>query len=387
MVHANPPPRPAAANASSTAPAVPASVTVDRVSVVFGRHPQRALANMDAGLDRAAVKAASGHIFGVHDCSFTLATGEIVVLMGLSGSGKSTLLRTVNGLTPITRGALWVNDGQRMCNVAQSSGAELRHLRTTRIAMVFQQFALLPWRSVADNVGFGLELAGLSGDQRNQKIAKSLELVALQDWASCRIDELSGGMQQRVGLARALATEAPILLMDEPFSALDPLIRAGLQDELLQLRKKLRRTILFVSHDLQEAVKIGDRIIILQGGRIVQCADPRTIILQPATREVADFVAHINPLQVLCAHDVMRPTSGTAEDNPTIAAVTTPIRTLIDLRLESGNDITIVRDGQVVGRVGDAEILQAMTITQSRSDAERPTLGDHLARARSELAI
>jgi len=209
------------------------AVEFDNVSIVFGERPQAALPLMDAGQSRAEVQEATGQVLGVHDCSLTVETGEILVLMGLSGSGKSTLLRAVNALNPVVRGEVRINDGTGMVSVTQADARQLRRLRLERVAMVFQQFGLLPWRSVRENVGLGLELAGLPVAERRRRVDAQLALVGLSDWAERRVGELSGGMQQRVGLARAFATEAPILLMDEPFSALDPLIRARLQDELL----------------------------------------------------------------------------------------------------------------------------------------------------------
>jgi len=286
------------------------AVEFDRVSIVFGDHAATALPLMDAGSTRAEIQDSTGQILGVHDCSLSVSSGEILVLMGLSGSGKSTLLRAVNGLNPVTRGAVRVRDGAAMVDVATADTRTLRHLRLSAVAMVFQQFGLLPWRTVAANVGLGLEFAGLPAPERKRKVAEQLTLVGLSEWSDRLVGELSGGMQQRVGLARAFVTDAPILLMDEPFSALDPLIRTRLQDELLGLQKTLRRTIIFVSHDLDEAFKLGNRIAIMEGGRIVQCGTPREIFSAPANAYVADFVAHMNPLGVLCARDVMTPTRG-----------------------------------------------------------------------------
>lgn len=220
------------------------AVEFDRVSIVFGDNPGAALPLMDQGKTRSEVQQSTSQILGVHDCSLTVAEGEILVLMGLSGSGKSTLLRGVNALNPVVRGEVRVLDGDQMVSVTKADPASLRRLRATRVAMVFQQFGLLPWRTVRENVGLGLELAGTPPDQRRPKVDAQLALVNLSQWAERKVGELSGGMQQRVGLARAFATEAPILLMDEPFSALDPLIRAKLQDELLDLQAKLKRTII-----------------------------------------------------------------------------------------------------------------------------------------------
>ena len=238
--------------------------------------------------------------------------GEICVLMGLSGSGKSTLLRCVNRLNKATRGEILVDDENGPVDVTRCDPATLQRLRTHRIAMVFQQFALLPWRTVAENVGFGLELRGMAKAERDQVVAEKLKLVGLEQWRDKYAHELSGGMQQRVGLARAFATDADILLMDEPFSALDPLIRARLQDELLDLQRKLKKTIIFVSHDLDEAMKLGSHISIMEAGRIVQYGEPEDIVLNPSNDYVADFVAHMNPLNVLTGTSLMTPVASIA---------------------------------------------------------------------------
>jgi glycine betaine/proline transport system ATP-binding protein len=206
----------------------------------------------------------------------------------------------------VARGQVLVKDGSRMVDVASCDPGTLRHIRQKQVAMVFQQFALLPWRTVRENVGFGLELAGVPEPEIKERVDRQLKLVGLDTWANKHVHELSGGMQQRVGLARAFATDAPILLMDEPFSALDPLIRTKLQDELLQLQKTIKKTIIFVSHDLEEALKIGNRITIMEGGRIVQTGAPEDIVLKPADDYVRDFIANVNPLSVLTAWNVMR---------------------------------------------------------------------------------
>lgn len=284
-----------------------AAVEFDNVSIVFGDRPARALPLADAGQDRAAIREATDQTLGVHDCSLTVAEGEIVVLMGLSGSGKSTLLRAVNGLNPVVRGDCRVRMGERMVSVPGADAQTLRALRLCHVSMVFQQFGLLPWRTVRENVGLGLELSGQSRARRRARVEQELETVGLSDWADRRVGDLSGGMQQRVGLARAFATDAPILLMDEPFSALDPLIRGRLQDDLLELQAKARRTILFVSHDLDEAFKLGNRIALMEGGRMVQTGTAREIITAPASPYVADFVAHMDPLVVLTAADLAEP--------------------------------------------------------------------------------
>ncbi|WP_103258113.1 choline ABC transporter ATP-binding protein [Tabrizicola aquatica] len=331
------------------------AVEFDRVSIVFGDHPERALPLMDQGQTRQEVQQATGQVLGVHDCSLTVAEGEILVLMGLSGSGKSTLLRGVNALNPVVRGEVRVLDGDRMVSVTHADPATLRRLRATRIAMVFQQFGLLPWRTVRENVGLGLELAGMTPQSRKPKVDAQLELVNLSQWAERKVGDLSGGMQQRVGLARAFVTEAPILLMDEPFSALDPLIRSKLQDELLDLQAKLKRTIVFVSHDLDEAFKIGNRIALMDGGRIVQCGTAREIIANPVSEYVADFVAHMNPLGVLTARDVME--AGPAPAGAHELRAETPVKEIMDLMSKGVAELVVTEDGRTLGRVRTASLM------------------------------
>jgi len=284
------------------------SVAVDfrNVDIVFGDDPRGSLALIDKGATRAEILEKTGNVLGCAGANLTVNEGEISVLMGLSGSGKSTLLRAVNRLNVVSRGSVLVKDGDRMVDVVSCDEATLRRLRQHEVAMVFQQFGLLPWRTVEENVGLGLELAGMPEAERRVKVAKQLELVNLTAWAKKYAHELSGGMQQRVGLARAFATEAPILLMDEPFSALDPLIRTKLQDELLQLQNTLKKTIIFVSHDLEEALKIGTTITIMESGRIVQSGSPEDIVLRPADAYVRDFIANVKPLTVQPAWNVMR---------------------------------------------------------------------------------
>lgn len=333
------------------------AVEFDKVSIVFGDKPETALPLMDAGQERSEIQEATGQVLGVHDCSLTVEEGEILVLMGLSGSGKSTLLRAVNGLNPVVRGAVHVDSGDGLVNVSRADAATLRKLRLNRIAMVFQAFGLLPWRSVRENVGLGLELGGMDKAERTRRVDAQLDLVGLSDWAERKVGELSGGMQQRVGLARAFATDAPILLMDEPFSALDPLIRTRLQDELLELQHKLNRTIIFVSHDLDEAFKIGDRIAIMEGGRIVQCGTPQEIFTDPATGYVADFVAHMNPLGVLCARDVMEPWD---KPLPNTVGSEATIQEVMVAAQDNDQPVGVVDDGKTVGMITRNHILSKL---------------------------
>jgi glycine betaine/proline transport system ATP-binding protein len=332
-------------------------IEIDRVTIIFGSDTAEALRMADEGRQRPEIQTATGNVLGVHDCSVGVGEGEILVLMGLSGSGKSTLLRAINRLNPITRGTVRIHAGGESHDVASAGRDELRRIRARLVSMVFQQFALLPWRTVADNVGLGLELAGVERSERDRRVAAQLELVGLTDRASSLVGELSGGMQQRVGLARAFATGAPILLMDEPFSALDPLIRARLQDELIDLQGRLRKTIVFVSHDLDEALKIGNRIT------IVQCGTAQDILLKPANDYVADFVAHMNPLGVLCARDIMRQAVRSASGERPVAgsaAPQTPARDLLKALARTRGEIGVFDNGVLVGMIGADDVVAAI---------------------------
>jgi glycine betaine/proline transport system ATP-binding protein len=387
------------------------AVAFKNVDIMFGQRATEGLALLDQGKTRNEILAECGAILGVADASLDVGEGEITVLMGLSGSGKSTLMRAVNGLNRPVRGNVLVKENDKMVDVAACDADVLRRIRMHRVAMVFQQFALLPWRTVAENVGFGLELAGVPEKERRERVMKQLELVGLAPWAEKYAQELSGGMQQRVGLARAFATEAPILLMDEPFSALDPLIRTKLQDELLELQRQLKRTIVFVSHDLDEALKIGTRIAIMESGRIVQYGPPQDIVLKPANDYVRDFVAHMNPLNVLRAKEVMLPfealpktgidgearideeltltASGEGrregeavpvvaledvESAPHRAFITvlgdTPLRALIDARLKHTGPFIVREGGTISGLIRDEDLFRCL---QARAEGKAPT--------------
>ncbi len=335
------------------------AVSFRHVSIVFGDNPWKALPLMETGQSRTEIQRATGQVLGVHDCTLDVAEGEILVLMGLSGSGKSTLLRAVNGLNRIVQGDVLVHDGAELVSVPKASPATLRRIRIHHVSMVFQQFGLLPWRTVRQNVALGLELAGLPWRDQRKTIDAQLELVGLTQWADRKVGELSGGMQQRVGLARAFATEAPILLMDEPFSALDPLIRTRLQDELLYLQARLKRTIIFVSHDLDEAFKLGNRIAIMEGGRIIQCGTPSQIFTAPANAYVADFVAHMNPLGVLRARDAMVPAPRPAPAGRTLPG-DTPLRAAMDMLADGGGPILLTDEHRVLGLLTADSALAAL---------------------------
>jgi glycine betaine/proline transport system ATP-binding protein len=395
------------------------AVVFDDVDIVFGDRQAEALALIDRGGSRDEILKATGVVLGAAGVTLSIEPSEICVLMGLSGSGKSTILRAVNGLNKVARGKVLVRHADGAIDVAHCSADELRMLRTSRIAMVFQQFALLPWRTVEENVAFGLELRRMPKAQIDRVVADKLAMVGLTQWAGKFGHELSGGMQQRVGLARAFATDADILLMDEPFSALDPLIRDKLQDELLLLQKDLKKTIIFVSHDLDEALKIGNRIAILEGGRIVQCGTAEDILLRPANAYVAEFVKHMNPLNVLRGGALMTPAASLrrsqnevmldrdgrvrvqldSEDRPVgvtldgaagklakadaatgeaprdgvdvvVAPIDLKMRSAIALRRASGNPIVLIDQlGRMAGLCGDDEIYRAL-LQQRRAAGE-----------------
>jgi glycine betaine/proline transport system ATP-binding protein len=348
------------------------AVSFRHVSIVFGENPWKALPLMETGQSRADIQRETGQVLGVHDCTLDVASGEIVVLMGLSGSGKSTLLRAVNGLNRIVQGDVLVHDGAGLVSVSRASPATLRRIRMHHVAMVFQQFGLLPWRTVRQNVALGLEIAGLSARDQRARVEAQLELVGLSQWAERRVGELSGGMQQRVGLARAFATEAPILLMDEPFSALDPLIRTRLQDELLDLQARLKRTIVFVSHDLDEAFKLGNRIAIMEGGRIIQCGTPAQIFTAPANPYVADFVAHMNPLGVLRARDAMLPAPRPAPAARTLPG-DTPLRAALAILADGGGPILLTDEHRVLGILTSESALAALVARRTPGEAVAPS--------------
>ena len=324
-------------------------IELRNVDIIFGDQEDAAIALLEKGESREEIFSKTGTVVAVCEATISIRKGEICVLMGLSGSGKSTLLRAVNGLNRVTRGEVLLNHEGSQVDVTQINFAELRQIRMNRVSMVFQQFALLPWRTVAENVGFGLEVRGLSKLERKEIIDEKLSMVGLIEWRDKYAHELSGGMQQRVGLARAFATDADILLMDEPFSALDPLIRSRLQDELLELQDRLHKTVLFVSHDLDEALKLGNCIAIMESGKIVQFATPEEIVLNPVNQYVADFVAHMNPVGVLRARSIMTPISHFVNGEG-------------DYFLEDANiELSLAEDGSVVEAKRDAAVLPVQT--------------------------
>jgi glycine betaine/proline transport system ATP-binding protein len=276
-------------------------ISIRNCTKIFGPQPDKALAMMNEGASREEIQKKTGHTLGVADVSFDIYEGETIVVMGLSGSGKSTLLRCINRLYEPTSGTITIDD----TDVTALEFEQLRTLRRTKFGMVFQRFALLPHRTVLQNVEFGLEVQQVEPQQRRGRAEKTLELVGLGGWGDSYPSQLSGGMQQRVGLARALAVEPDILLMDEAFSALDPLIRTDMQDELLSLESTVQKTIVFITHDLDEALKIGDRIVLMKDGRVVQIGTPEDILTKPANRYVERFVENVDITRVITAADVM----------------------------------------------------------------------------------
>ncbi|BDM25255.1 choline ABC transporter ATP-binding protein [Pseudomonas sp. LRP2-20] len=383
-------------------------IRFEDVDVIFSNKPREALALLDKGQTREQILKQTGLVVGVEKANLDIKKGEICVLMGLSGSGKSSLLRCINGLNTVSRGKLFVEHEGKHIDIAHCTPAELKMMRTKRIAMVFQKFALMPWLTVRENISFGLEMQGRPEKERRKLVDEKLELVGLTQWRNKKPDELSGGMQQRVGLARALAMDADILLMDEPFSALDPLIRQGLQDELLGLQAKLSKTIVFVSHDLDEALKLGSRIAIMKDGRIIQYSKPEEIVLNPADEYVRTFVAHTNPLNVLCGRSLMRSLDNCKRVNgsvcldpgidswldlgeggslkrarqgqngldmqnwapgqaveglgrkPTLVHADIGMREALQIRYQTGNKLVLQENDKVVGILGDTELYHAL---------------------------
>lgn len=278
-------------------------IRLENVYKIFGPQPRgRAFDLVRSGYGKDEVQRRSGHVVGLNDVNFTVNEGELFVVMGLSGSGKSTAIRTVNKLHDVTHGSVWVEG----VDVQTLEGTKLQAYRREKMGMVFQHFALFPHRNVIDNVGYGLKVQGVEKDDRDEASIKALSLVGLEPYALNAPNELSGGMQQRVGLARALASDPDILLMDEAFSALDPLIKRQMQDEMMEIQAALHKTILFITHDLNEALRIGDRVCIMKDGAVVQIGTPEEILTKPATGYVAEFVQDVDQGRVIEVREVMR---------------------------------------------------------------------------------
>ncbi|MFV0633114.1 quaternary amine ABC transporter ATP-binding protein [Demequina sp.] len=324
------------------------ALRADGLYKVFGRHPEAAVKKLRGGTPRDQLDGATAAVI---DASFEVNRGEIFVVMGLSGSGKSTLIRMLNGLHPQTAGSITIGDE----SISDASPARLREIRRKRISMVFQHFALLPHRTVIDNVAYGLEIQGVARDERLRRALKVTELVGLKGWEEKHPSELSGGMQQRVGLARALAADTEVLLMDEAFSALDPLIRREMQDQLLELQSELGKTIVFITHDLNEAMYLGDRIAVMRDGRIVQIGSPEDILTSPANDYVEQFVQDVDRSKVLTAESVMRKPRAIVHPS---AGARGALQVMRDEQLSAV--YVTRRDRTLVGWVNDRDALDAV---------------------------
>ncbi len=312
---------------------------------VFGTKPDRALEMARQGASRAEILSGTGCTVGVHDVTFDVDWGETFVVMGLSGSGKSTLIRCIAQLTPVTEGSIQL-DGTDLTSMSES---ELRGVRRDKMSMVFQHFGLLPHRRVLDNVAYGLEIQGMKKQDRAERALEVLDVVGLDGWGDHYPQQLSGGMQQRVGLARALAVDPQLLFFDEPFSALDPLIRRDMQDELLRLQEQMHRTIVFITHDFAEAIKLGDRIAIMKDGALDQIGTAAELITNPATDYVAEFTKDVPKAKVLTAADVMESANGDLVHPDHVAASASIESILPSLLIRSEPMAVVDADGVTVG--------------------------------------
>jgi glycine betaine/proline transport system ATP-binding protein len=330
-------------------------IEVAGLAKVYGQRPEGALALRAAGRPRDQAEAESGCTIAVEEVSFSVARGELFVLMGLSGSGKSTILRMLNGLIAPTAGTVNL-DGR---DIAHLRAEELREVRNRRMSMVFQSFGLFPHRTLRDNAAYGLRVRGASAKEIRERSDWALETVGLGGWAERYPSELSGGMKQRVGIARALATDAEILLMDEPFSALDPLIRREMQDLLIKLRDEVERTIVFVTHDLDEAMRLGDRITLLGEGNVAQTGTAAEILGAPADDFVRRFLGEVDRSRVLTARDVIGAATLAADDAVTVGPQT-PLREVAARLRDAGDPVAVVEDGRLLGAISIEDALDAL---------------------------
>lgn len=317
-------------------------IKISNLTKIFGNKPEKGLEMLKEKMTKQEIMEKSGLAVGVNNASFEVRDGEFLVIMGLSGSGKSTLVRLINRLIEPTAGSIQI-DGQEITSMNTD---QLRELRRKKFAMVFQRFALFPHRTILKNVELGLEIQDIAPEEREKKAREALELVGLKGWEESLPEQLSGGMQQRVGLARALAVDPDILLMDEAFSALDPLIKKEMQDELLALQNRVNKTIIFITHDLDEALKLGDKIVLMKDGAIVQQGTPEDILTHPADDYVEKFIENVNTSKILTARGVMKKVNNVAypKDGP---------RTVLRKMEEEGiSSIFVVeRDGKIKGMV------------------------------------
>src|SRR5829696_2225548 len=340
---------------------------------LFGKNADKVIGTPDADLSRAELREKTGCVTAVRDISIEVWPGEVFVVMGLSGSGKSTLVRTLIRLIEPTAGRVTIGDE----DVTAADASALRELRRHRVSMVFQHFGLLAHRTVIDNVAFGLEIQGVSKQERLAKASEILELVGLHDVATSFPAQLSGGMQQRVGLARAFAVEPELMLYDEPFSALDPLIRRDMQDEVIRLQAETGKTMLFITHDLPEALRIGDRIAIMRDGAIVQLGTPEELVGSPADDYVANFVRDIPRANVLTLRWIMRdPRPGEEKQGPELD-VSTTVQDAVPLVAATEGTVRAVENGRTVGVVDRETVLHAMAETPEAQPEE--AVGAHPA--------
>ena len=333
----------------------PPLIRAEGVWKIFGRHAGRVIGTPDADLPRGELRAKHGCVAAVRNVSFEVWPREVFVVMGLSGSGKSTLVRTLIRLIEPTAGTIEI-DGK---NVSAASQQQLRELRRHTSSMVFQHFGLLAHRRVVDNVAFGLEIQGVAKAERLARAEKVLKLVGLEDCANQFPDQLSGGMQQRVGLARAFAVDPKVMLYDEPFSALDPLIRRDMQDEVIRLQHETGKTMVFITHDLPEALRLGDRIAIMRDGQIVQLGTPEELVGSPADEYVENFVRDIPRSHVLTLRWIMRP-AGPGEDDGPLLPVDTTVRDAVPVIAGNEKPVRAVENGTVVGVVDRVSVLKAI---------------------------
>jgi glycine betaine/proline transport system ATP-binding protein len=333
-------------------------VALDHIWKIFGPNPQYILQTIDGASKRADILSQTGHVVAVRDVSLEVAEGEIFVVMGLSGSGKSTLVRCLSRLIDPTSGKVVINGA----DVTRMDENELRELRRHTVSMVFQNFGLFPHRRIIDNVGYGLEIQGVAASERHKRAREILDLVGLSGWERYFPHELSGGMQQRVGLARALAVEPQIMLCDEPFSALDPLIRREMQDELLSLQKTLHKTIIFITHDFLEALKLGDRIAIMKEGEIVQIGTPQEIVAHPSDDYVREFTRDVPRAKVLTAETIMQPYDGNWQEDGESVPHDLTLERLIPLILAAECPLTVMDEtGSPVGVLNRNAVFEALT--------------------------
>ena len=335
-----------------------AKIVVEQLYKIFGPTPVDALARVKAGTSKQSLLTDYGHVLGLADINLTIADQEIFVVMGLSGSGKSTLIRHFNRLIEPTEGTISI-DGQ---DVLALPRRDLEMFRRQKMSMVFQRFGLLPHRTVLQNVGYGLAVRNLGKTDVYHRAMQWIEQVGLEGFEDHYPGQLSGGMQQRVGLARALATDAEILLMDEAFSALDPLIRSSMQDLLLELQTKLNKTIVFITHDLDEALKLGDTIAILNDGRVVQAGDPQDIIMHPADEYIENFVQDINRARVIRARSIMEPVAAAngASLQSEVAANDNLETVLAAMQGNPDGCVAVTQDGLTVGAITARRMLEAL---------------------------